>query len=78
MSQERLNCLLLLHCHKARTDDLQLQAYLREFIETKEHRQNVLEGLINCWRLSYSRSYSLPHRIFCEIVCQESEAFHVQ
>ena len=41
MSQERLTSLLLLHYHKARTDDLQLQACLQEFVETREHRRNV-------------------------------------
>ena len=41
MSQDMLTYLLLLHCHKARTDDLQLQACLQEFVETREHRRNV-------------------------------------
>ena len=41
MSQARLNHLLLLHCHKDRTDNIHLINCLQEFVEAKERRSDV-------------------------------------
>ena len=41
MSQARLNHLLLLHCHKDRTDNIHLVNCLQEFVEAKERRSYV-------------------------------------
>ena len=38
MGQERLNDLLLLHVHKAKTDSLDLVAVAKEFVVSKQHR----------------------------------------
>ena len=41
MSQERLNYLLLLHSHKSRTDGLNLDACLQEFVDSRDHHKDV-------------------------------------
>ena len=41
MKQERLNYLMLLHVHKARTDELDLKCIVNEFVGGSEHRSNI-------------------------------------
>ncbi len=41
MLQERLNHLMLLHCHKESTDNLQLDICLQKFVDRSEHRAEV-------------------------------------
>ena len=41
MTQSRLNHLLILHCHKDRTDSLSLTEYLQEFVDCREGRTDV-------------------------------------
>ena len=41
MTQSRLNHLLILHCHKDRTDSLSLTECLQEFVDCRERRTDV-------------------------------------
>lgn len=41
MTQSRLNHLLILHCHKDRTDSLSISNCLREFVDYRERRSEV-------------------------------------
>jgi hypothetical protein len=40
MTQERLNNVMLLHCHKDRTDALELETINKEFMQSNEQRRN--------------------------------------
>ena len=41
MLQERLNSLMLLYVHKDKTDKLDLQAVLNEFVDSSSHRLSI-------------------------------------
>ena len=41
MTQSCLNHLLILHCHKDRTDSLDLTECLQEFVDGRERRSDV-------------------------------------
>ena len=41
MSQDRLNHIILLHCHKDPTDSLDLVAVANEFVDLSSHRLGV-------------------------------------
>ena len=45
MTQERLNHLLLLHCHKERTDQLDFQQLAKTFVEANERRRHFFGTL---------------------------------
>ncbi len=43
MSQSRLNHLMLLHCHKERTSNIDLTQIAKDFIDKTREGKNILE-----------------------------------
>ena len=45
MTQERLNNVMLLHCHKNKTDSLDISAITKEFVSVNDARKNYFGSL---------------------------------
>ena len=53
MAQSRLNHLLILHCHKDRTDSLDLTECLQAFVDGRERRSDVLGKFADMFQYFY-------------------------
>ena len=53
MTQKRLNNVMLLHCHKNKTDSLDMSAITKEFVSVNDAMKNYFWEFVICTLYAY-------------------------